>query len=185
MDWSKTIAAIAPTLATMLGGPLAGGAVSAIESALGLSSGSGTDAIEIALQAGKLTPDAIAAMKIADQKHAEIIAQQGIDLEKLNSGHAEALASIAAQDRDSARKREVLTGDNLTPRLLATGITFGFFGVLFWLIKYGKPEAGGDVLLVMVGSLGAAFAAVVGYYFGSSASSARKDTLLHQSAPIP
>ena len=52
--------------------------------------------------------------------------------------------------------------------LLGIGITFGFFGILGWMLAHGIPHTGGEALLVMRGALGAAFGAVINYYFGSS-----------------
>lgn len=62
--------------------------------------------------------------------------------------------------------------------VLAVLITVGFFGTLASLIAYGKPAAGGDALLVMLGALGAAFTGVVSYFFGSSSGSAAKTELM-------
>lgn len=163
---AKAIGPIAPTLATMLGGPLAGTAVTALESAFGLQAGAGPDAITAAAQ--NMTPAQIAAVREADQKHAEVMGQQGIDLAKLNAAHDEAFAQIDETDRASARQREIEVKD-YTPMLLAISITVGFFGVLGYLIAVGKPKEGGDALLVMLGALSAAWTAVIAYYFGSSA----------------
>lgn len=46
-----------------------------------------------------------------------------------------------------------------------------------------KPAAR-EPLLLLIGSLSAAFGAFVNFAFGSSAGSARKDELLAQSAPV-
>ena len=86
-DLKSLVSTIAPTLATMLGGPLAGTAVTALEGAFGLQAGAGPEAITQAVQSGAMTPEVVAAMRAADQKHAEAMAQQGIDLEKLNLAH--------------------------------------------------------------------------------------------------
>ena len=87
------------------------------------------------------------------------------------------LERISASDRDSARQREMAVRD-WTPTALAAGITFGFFGVLFWLFVYGVPKGSGDVVMIMVGGLQTSFVAVISYYFGSSAGSKAKDELL-------
>lgn len=165
VDWKKLVGAVAPGLATALAGPLAGAAVAALsQELLGQSGGSEVEVAEAIRTGGA---EALAKIKAADQAFAVRMRELEIDVDKLHQA-----------DRDSARKREAATGDVITPRLLAVGITAGFFGVLGWLLTQGKPDTGGDALLVMLGALGGAWASVVAYYFGSSAGSAAKTDLL-------
>jgi hypothetical protein len=182
-DLKTALGSIAPTIATMLGGPLAGAAVTALESALGVTPGGGEAAITKVVQSG-MTPDSIAAVRKADQEHEQRLKQMDVDVLKLNADHEAALAQINAGDRESARQREVNTRDTWTPRGLAVGVTGGFFGVLAFMLANGKPAQGGDALLVMLGSLGTAWTAIIAYYFGSSAGSSRKDELLAQAGPV-
>jgi hypothetical protein len=157
MDWKTVVNAVAPTVATALGGPLAGAAVSALSSSL-LGKPDGTaDEVAAAITGGG--PDMLLKMKQADQTFAEQMKSLDIDLAKL-----------AEADRDSARQREVQSHDSTTPRVLALVVTLGFFSCLGYMLVCGKPPTGGDALLVMLGALGGAWAAIISYYFGSMAS---------------
>ena len=67
------------------------------------------------------------------------------------------------------------------PAFLALLITAGFFSILglMWM----HPEATiSDPLLIMLGSLGTAWTAVVTFYFGSSSGSQAKDYMLLKAA---
>lgn len=152
---------VAPTLASAVGGPLAGMATRAISEAL-LGKPDGAEA-ELVEAAAKATPEQLLALKQAEQDFAVRMRELDIDIERLSN-----------EDRASARDREVKTGD-WTPRVLAAAVTLGFFGVLFWMIAYGLPENGGEAMLVMLGTLGTAWGAIVSYYFGSSAGSREKN----------
>lgn len=61
---------------------------------------------------------------------------------------------------------------------LAFIVSFGFFAVLYFLLIMKEGGAMRDALLIMVGALGAAFGAIVNYYFGSSSGSAQKTALM-------
>ena len=157
---------VAPTIASAVGGPLAGMATRAISEAL-LGKPDGTET-ELAEAAARATPEQLLALKQAEQDFAVRMRELDIDLER-----------IAQADRTSARDREVKTGD-WTPRLLAASVTVGFFGVLGYMIQYGLPQQGGEALLVMLGTLGTAWGAIVSYYFGSSAGSREKTDAINK-----
>lgn len=182
---TNALKTLAPTLATMLGGPLAGTAVSALESAFGLSPGGGEKAITDVLQNGTMTPDQMAAVRAADQKHAEIIAQQGIDLQKLNLDHVSAMEKIAADDRDSARKREIVVKDT-TPQTLTYMYTWALFTIIAVELFFGYNSIKVDPLIekTLDQLIGALLVMVIGgkeYYLGTSAGSDKKtDALVNQ-----
>lgn len=87
------------------------------------------------------------------------------------------LAELEASDRDSARDREIQIRDN-TPKVLAYGITTGFFGVMFYILNFDIPNESENVVYVMLGSLGTAWTGIMAYYYGSSAGSSAKHNLI-------
>lgn len=155
------LGAVAPALGTALGGPFGGLAANAIVNALGLDAT--TTEEQLAKVIKTATPEQLLLIKQADQQFAIRMRELEIDLEK-----------IAGDDRNSARQREASVKDRM-PAILASLVTIGFFGVLYYLLENGLPHQGGDALLVMLGSLGTAWTSVVAYYFGSSAGSRIKD----------
>jgi len=70
--------------------------------------------------------------------------------------------------------------------ILASLIVVGFFGCLIaLLINPGTlSDLNREPVMLMIGALIAAFAGIVGYFFGSSAGSARKTNLLAKAEPI-
>lgn len=180
-DIEKTLESIAPTLAAMLGGPLAGTAVTALESALGLSPGAGTDGITQVLQSGAMTPDMIAAVRKADQEHADRLAQMQVDLAKLNASHQEALAATDVTDRVSARSMEVSTRSYLVPAL-ALLIVGGFLGMVAATLG-GYSRTDGALAGTLIGYLSAKAEQVVAFYFGSTAGSQAQVQMIHNSTP--
>ena len=156
---------VAPSIASAVGGPLAGMATKAIsEALLGKPDGSEEELLQAAARA---TPEQLLALKKAENDFAVQMRELDIDLER-----------IASEDRDSARNREIKTKD-LTPKFLAVSVTVGYFGVLFYMLTHGLPTTGGsEAMLVMLGTLGTAWGGIMAYYFGSSAGSKEKtDTI--------
>jgi hypothetical protein len=162
MDWLKTIA---PTIATALGGPLAGLAVDAISKAIGID----PKDVQATIDSGKLNADQIMLIKQAEVQMAARAQEMGLDFAKLSN-----------DDRKSAREMQAETRSYI-PAVLAVTVTVGFFGILVGMMTETFKTS--DPLMLMLGSLGTAWTGIIAFYFGSSAGSQAKDDLLHQSTP--
>jgi hypothetical protein len=162
MSW---IEQLAPTIASCLGGPLAGMAVEAVSKAIGVD----PSAVQDTINSGKLTAEQIASIQSAEIALKAKAQEMGLDFEQL-----------AVQDRKSARDMQVTTKSWIPP-LLAIIVTLGFFGILGGMMT-GRVTSS-EALMIMLGSLGTAWTGIIAFYFGSSASSQNKDQLLHQSTP--
>ena len=73
-----------------------------------------------------------------------------------------------------------ITGKDIFQYILGGLIVVGFFVLLYMLIKSEVPDKNKDLLNLVVGALIGSFASVVGYYYGSSAGSARKDDIIQK-----
>jgi len=162
MDW---LTQLAPTIATALGGPLAGMAVSAVSKAIGCT----PEEVQNVISSGKLDATQVAAIQQAELELKKQAQEMNLDFAKLS-----------VEDRKSARDMQAVTRSFIPP-LLAVGVTLGFFGILFGLM-YGQIQHAPQID-IMLGSLGTAWTGIIAFYFGSSASSQNKDQLLHQSTP--
>ena len=162
MEWLKTIA---PTIATALGGPLAGMAVSAVAKAIGCS----PDEVQDVISSGKLTSEQVASIQLAE-----------LELKKQAQSMNLDFAKLLAEDKKSARDMQIAT-KSWIPALLAVFVTLGFFGILLGLMTDHFKTS--DALMLMLGSLATAWTGVMAFYFGSSASSQAKTELLAKSEP--
>lgn len=177
------LSSLAPTLATMLGGPLAGTAVTALEGVFGLGSGAGADGVTAAVAAG-MTPEQISAVRAADQKHLEVLQQQGIDLDKLNADHEAALEATAAGDRDSARKLQ-MANHSVVPAGLTIFLTLAFVGIVLARMfgAFTAKDAADPLTNQMIAQLGMVWLASCTYWFGTTRNSWDKTAMLAQSTP--
>lgn len=155
---------VAPSIATALGGPLAGVAVRTLSNALFGHEDASEQQVSEALS--NASPEQLAAIKKIDADFKVQMKSLDIDLER-----------IAAGDRDSARQMQQNTKDS-TPKILAYFITFGFFGALIYILVFGIPKSGTEVILMMLGSLSTSWTGVVQFYYGSSAGSKAKTDAL-------
>jgi len=165
----------APMLGAAVGGPFGVAAGAIIGNVLGIKDAKPED-IKAAIANGTLTGEQIVALKLAEQEFSAKMAE-------LDINSAKDLEALAAKDRDSARNREINIKD-WTPRILAYGVTLGFFGLLSFLLHREIPQSSKDVLNVMLGSLGTAWISIISYYFGTTANSQVKTEMIHNSTPI-
>jgi hypothetical protein len=165
MNWFKTFA---PLLGTALGGPLGGAAASFIADKLGIETKT-IEAVTEVLNSGKLSPEQLVFIKAAELEFKKFLEQNKIDLARMDLDNTK-----------SAREMQITT-KSTTPAILSYTITAGFFGILGYMMTDSYTSS--EPLLVMLGSLGTAWVAVVNYWFGSSHGSSVKNALLHQSVP--
>lgn len=168
-DWKSIVGAVAPALATALGGPLAGVAVAELSKAvLGQENASETDLAAAVATGGA---DVLVKIKEADRAFAVRMRELDVDLERLHQ-----------TDRASARDREARTGDRATPRVLAAVIVGGFLATVYMVLAGYVQGLKDPMVAGMVGTLIGYVSAkadqVVSYYFGSSSGSAAKTELL-------
>jgi len=167
MEWLKTLA---PLVGTALGGPLGGAAASFLADKLGIQT-STVEAVTEVLNSGKMSPDQIAQIKSAELEFKKFLEQNKIDLEKIHM-----------ENTRSARDMQINTRSSF-PAVLSAGITTGFFGILGWML-YDENITNSEPILIMLGSLGAAFGAVVNFWLGSTAGGQAKTEMLARAQPV-
>lgn len=168
-DWKATIGAVAPGLATALGGPLAGAAVKVIaDKVFGNPNASEAD-IAAALASGSLSGEQIVALK-----QAEIEMQ--VEMARID----QAAESAFLADTDSARRQTVALAQAdsriaWAPVVISTIITLGFFVCVFLLFVSDREwdERRANLLNTLFGGLLLGFGQVCNYWLGSSAGSKR------------
>lgn len=153
-DALKTLGAIAPGIATALGGPLAGLAVRAVGEVFGLPDTADKDKVMRAVASA--TPEQLLALKQADQAFAIRMRELDIDIDK-----------IAADDRKSARQREVDTGDVWTPRILAVLIVGGWLFCEWFILNYSIEASMREIVAAGLRTVDNALVMMLGYYFGA------------------
>lgn len=154
---------LAPNIATMLGGPLAGMAATALAGALGLSPEQAKDPATIIAAVQGMTPEIAAAIKKADQEF--MVRMKELDLEP---------EKLANADRSDARAMNIQTKDT-TPKVIAGAVIAGFFGLASILSFMQVPVANHDILVALVAALATGVNSILQFYFGSSSSSRAKD----------
>ncbi|CAB4214259.1 hypothetical protein UFOVP1459_25 [uncultured Caudovirales phage] len=168
-QFGPLLSSVAPSIATALGGPLAGLAVKSLSKALLGAEDFSEEAVMDAMATA--SPEQLAAVKKIDADFKVQMKSLDIDLER-----------IAVDDRKSARTMQTETKDWI-PRALAISVTLGYFGIIAYVLISGLPMNGSEVLLMLLGTLSAGWTGVMAFYFGSSSGSQKKDAMIHNSIP--
>ena len=164
MDWLKEIA---PTIATCLGGPLAGMAESVIAKAIGCEPAE----VQNVVSSGKLDATQVAAIQMAE-----------LELKKQAQSMNLDFAKLGAEDKKSARDMQIATHSWL-PSILSV-VVIGGFGAITAAKVLGYSVASDPTVQDLLTTLRDGVILVLSFYFGSSSGSQIKDQLLHQSTPI-
>lgn len=162
--FTNALRKVAPTLANALGGPLAGAAVEAVSKAVLGEGVSDAQALEVAIM--EKSPETIAALREAELEFKRAVLSVEVEQQRL-----------ANDDRANARAREIAVRD-ATPTLLGLSVIAGFFFVLAVMLWRELPERAETEFSIMLGALATMTAAVVNYFFGSSAGSREKTKIM-------
>ena len=165
MDWLKNIA---PTIASALGGPLAGMAVEAVSKAIGVDPSD----VQNTINSGKLTADQIASIQQAELALKARAQEMGLDFEKL-----------AVADRTSARQMQIST-QSYVPPMLSIMIVVAWATVQWFLLTHVIDPTMRELIARVLGTLDGALMLVLSFYFGSSSGSQAKDAMIHNSTPV-
>jgi len=156
----------APELARALGGPLAGAAADIVAETLLGRRESNESVLSEALQ--EASPEVLVQLRKASLAFQSELTAAAVEAER-----------VAAGDRSDARARERALKDRV-PGALALCVVTGFFGVLSVMLFSDVPSGAETEFSIMLGALATMAAAVMNYYFGSSAGSREKTYLLQE-----
>jgi len=177
MDWTATLKALAPTVASAFLGPLGGVAVAAVGNILGVSEAT-QDKIAQAITTGQLTPDQVTELKKLELQY--------LDTEKERDFKYAELAFKADQldagDRDSARKMQISQA-SYWPGVLSAITTAAVLGVI-GARMFGAALPNDPTTTQLIGSLTTGWGMALAYWFGTTRGSSEKNALLAQSQPV-
>jgi len=162
MDWKSTLATVAPAIATALGGPLAGVAVSMAGKALGLGEGATESDVEAAVLSGN--PDVLVRLREVNTQFERDMKALDIDLERIHAG-----------DRLSARDLAKTKGTFVQTAL--TVLFCSVFAVLMGQIFTGQEVVHSsmrDIANFLLGTLTGILMQQMNFWFGSSSGSKEK-----------
>jgi hypothetical protein len=158
MSWKDTLAAIAPTLATAIGGPFAGAATKFLTGKF-LGEGSTENDLQIFIE--QASPEQLAEIKNADNEFKLKMEKMGVDVFALEVG-----------DKQNARMENK---HSRMPAVLSIGLTLAVAGIVYMLFYLSPPEGSRDVLFMLLGVVIKEWGGAMQFWFGTTRSSANKD----------
>ena len=168
MSWLDTIKTIAPVVASALGGPLAGAAVTALGGLLGMAEPT-QDKIKAAIENGHLTGEQISGIRQLELKLKADEAERGFKYSELEF-----------KDRDSARNMNIQTGAK-TPAVLTWIIVAIVLGLEGLILFKGMPQGVSEIVTGRIlGTLDMSLMMVLAFWFGTTYGSGRKTDLLNE-----
>ena len=162
MNWKSIIGTVAPTIATALGGPMAGAAVKFLGSQfLGDENASEETVANFVRDAN---PETLMQIKQADQEFALQMERLGVDVFKLE-----------VEDKKDARSN---FKDSYMPSVLSVGLTL-LIGVLLYALFYIEPPEGArEPLLIVLGMVVKEWSNSMHFWFGTTRSSQDKTKMI-------
>lgn len=159
MSWKKTLASIAPTLATALGGPFAGAATKFLTGKfLGDENASEAELEQFITSAN---PEQLLEIKNSDNEFKLSMEKMGVDVFK-----------IEADDKKNARSEHK---HSYMPAVLSVGLSLVVAGIVYMLFYLEPPKGSRDVLFMLLGVVIKEWGGAMQYWFGTTRSSANKD----------
>ena len=159
MTWKKTLASIAPTLATALGGPFAGAATKFLaEKFLGYENATESELDQFISTA---SPEQLLLIKQSDNEFKLSMTKMGVDV-----------FEIQANDKKNARAEHK---HSYMPAVLSVSLSFIVAGIVYMLFYLQPPEGSRDVLFMLLGVVVKEWGGAMQFWFGTTRSSANKD----------
>lgn len=167
-DIKKTLGAIVPGIANLIGGPLAGMATTAVLGMFGIEASGNEKKDSAAMEQAvkNMTPEQAVELKSVEAKLETDLAQAGVDI-----------YAIEIEDRKSARDMRVKLGGDLTVSIIAGLVVVAWGAVNFTLFTAEGELPNVNILMRAMGTLDAALLAVLYFFFGSSKGSSDKTRL--------
>ncbi len=162
MSWKDTLSAIAPTIATALGGPFAGAATKFLAAKfLGDENAPDVDLEHFILGAN---PEQLAQIKASDNEFKLQMEKIGVDVFKLE-----------VADKGNAREHNK---DSNMPAVLSLTLTAFIIGIVCALFYMEPPEGARNVLFMLLGVVIKEWSNSMHYWYGTTRGSQEKTRLL-------